>query len=170
MKKWALVFNGAVRQIEDADPSGRFHPSMNFVEFDEATLSVGQGWSWSAETGFSPPTPTTDISMGTSNQAKPGQAYRALMATGADSNSLFSRVNALAKAGSTSLAVEMAKLIGNLTEGGDWDAMMIGGTNACLANIKSDLATAGQPLTQVDVDWVNGWVNNHNLGLTPLAI
>lgn len=167
--KWALVFNGTVQQIEDADPSGRFHPSMNFVEFDEATLNVESGWGWSAEDGFSAPSPTT-INMDSSNQAKPGAAYRALMATGADSSSLFSRVNALAKGGNTSLAVEMAKLIGNLTEGGDWDAAMIGGTNACLANVKSDLAAAGQPLTQADVDWANGWINTHNLNLTPLAI
>ena len=33
---WALIVDGAVREVTDIDPSGRFHPSLEWVACDES--------------------------------------------------------------------------------------------------------------------------------------
>ncbi|WAX22806.1 hypothetical protein MAJJADAN_00044 [Pseudomonas phage Amjad_SA] len=33
---WARIENGTVMELTDVDPSGRFHPSLTWVECDES--------------------------------------------------------------------------------------------------------------------------------------
>lgn len=48
---WARIENGAVAEITDKDPKGRFHPSIEWVACNE---HVAPGWAYDGET-FSPP-------------------------------------------------------------------------------------------------------------------
>lgn len=41
MAKWALIVDGEVVELTDINPTGRFHPSLEWVECGE---NVGQGW------------------------------------------------------------------------------------------------------------------------------
>ncbi|MBY5940393.1 hypothetical protein KUW00_05765 [Halomonas sp. DP5N14-9] len=56
---WARIENGAVVEITDADPFGRFHPSIEWVSCGK---QVEVGWSYDAS-GFSEPlaTPVDDL-------------------------------------------------------------------------------------------------------------
>ncbi|WP_256573558.1 phage tail assembly chaperone [Pseudomonas sp. B14(2017)] len=51
MNMWALVVNGAVREIAQIDPAGRFHESLVWAPCPEA---VQVGWSFDGEK-FAPP-------------------------------------------------------------------------------------------------------------------
>lgn len=49
---WALIIDGAVREVTEIDPAGRFHPS---IEWRECGPDVCAGFTWSAEGGFKAP-------------------------------------------------------------------------------------------------------------------
>lgn len=50
---WARIENGAVAEITDLDPAGRFHPSLSWVA---CTDEVKAGWLYSGQS-FAPPAP-----------------------------------------------------------------------------------------------------------------
>lgn len=52
---WALVTSGTVTEITEIDPEGRFHSSMNWVQFD-GRKGVAVGWTYT-DGEFSPPAP-----------------------------------------------------------------------------------------------------------------
>lgn len=52
---WARINNGAVAEITDIDPAGRFHPSIQWVEFD-GRKGVKVGWTYDGSE-FSEPEP-----------------------------------------------------------------------------------------------------------------
>lgn len=50
-KKWALIIDGAVFEVTDLDPEGRFHPDLLWVA---CAADVGPGWRY-ANGAFSAP-------------------------------------------------------------------------------------------------------------------
>jgi len=53
---WALVVDGAVREITDIDPAGRFHPSLHW---QPCGAEVREGDMWTGE-AFAAPPPAAD--------------------------------------------------------------------------------------------------------------
>jgi len=53
MNMWARIDNGAVVEITDIDPSGRFHPSLTWARCSSA---VAPGWTYDGQT-FAAPAP-----------------------------------------------------------------------------------------------------------------
>lgn len=51
MKKWALVINSCVHETTVTDPSGRFHPNL---QWEPCKVDVQEGWRFAANV-FSPP-------------------------------------------------------------------------------------------------------------------
>lgn len=41
---WALIENGAVKEITDIDPEGRFHPDLEWIACDES-VAAGDHYS-----------------------------------------------------------------------------------------------------------------------------
>lgn len=54
MIMWARIERGAVAEITDINPAGRFHPSMQWVECPDA---VGVGWAYDGKTFAEPLVP-----------------------------------------------------------------------------------------------------------------
>lgn len=52
---WARIDNGTVVELSERDPTGLYHPSMIWVEFD-ASLGVDIDWTYDGAT-FTPPIP-----------------------------------------------------------------------------------------------------------------
>ena len=48
---WALVVDGVVREIINADPAGRYHPSLDWVACETEVLP---GWTYSGTTFIAP--------------------------------------------------------------------------------------------------------------------
>lgn len=51
---WALIKNGAVAEITEIDPTGRFHPSLNW---EPCGADVRVGWVWDGSSFSEPPAP-----------------------------------------------------------------------------------------------------------------
>jgi hypothetical protein len=51
---WALIVDGAVREITDSDPAGRYHPSLHWQPCD-GDVREGDLWTGAA---FAPPPPS----------------------------------------------------------------------------------------------------------------
>lgn len=51
---WALIVDGLVRETTEIDPSGRFHPSLEWVE---AGTDVSPGWQYIGGEFLPPPPP-----------------------------------------------------------------------------------------------------------------
>ncbi|SHF00239.1 protein of unknown function [Modicisalibacter ilicicola DSM 19980] len=54
---WARINDGTVAEITDIDPKGRFHPSIEWVEFDGRT-NIQIGWHYDGNE-FTPPAGAT---------------------------------------------------------------------------------------------------------------
>lgn len=54
MMQWARIEDGVVRELTEADPAGRYHPSLVWVE---APAEVRAGWTWDGKTFAAPPPP-----------------------------------------------------------------------------------------------------------------
>lgn len=59
MDMWARIESGAVAELTDIDPAGRFHPSLQWVV---CTAEVRPGWNYDGSAFAAPPTmaPTVD--------------------------------------------------------------------------------------------------------------
>lgn len=54
MTMWARIENGTVAEITDLDPVGRFHPSLEWAQFDGRT-NVSTGWLYDGSQFAAPP-------------------------------------------------------------------------------------------------------------------
>ena len=52
MMLWALIVDGAAREVTDIDPAGRYHPSLNWQPCDS---EVREGDTWTGEAFAAPP-------------------------------------------------------------------------------------------------------------------
>lgn len=158
---WARIENNIVREIINVDPSGRYSPSLTWVPCSD---TIKQGYIYDpVNSSFSEP---VEDSFPLTAMARVDEAYEALASSGVDPTSLFSRANNLAKQ-NLAINIEFTKLIGNLR--GRWSPVVIAGTEACIASLRNEMNSAGDPITQNDIDWVNNWITTYNLGLTLLS-
>ena len=76
--------------------------------------------------------------------------------------------NSISERQAIAIQAQVTLLLGNLREPGEWDALMVAGTDAVLSNLQGLLASAGHPLLPVEITWINDWNAAHHLGLTEL--
>ena len=53
---WALIINNVVIEITDIDPTGRFHESLVWIQFETNQQAVAQNWRYISGV-FSEPEP-----------------------------------------------------------------------------------------------------------------
>ena len=45
---WALIIDNEVVEVTDIDPNGRFHPDLQWIEFDPDQQNIAQRWRYTS--------------------------------------------------------------------------------------------------------------------------